>query len=150
MRWLSLVPLAFCSIPLFVIDIREHRLPNPWNAALAGGGLLVNGMLAWSRHSLAPLVMAFGVGLAGLLGMFALHWVTRGGLGLGDVKLVGALGCAFATPAAVVAIVGAAFCAAGVVVLVLLLARRRRAGDRIAFGPFLLLGAWLVLVAAHG
>lgn len=141
MRWLSLVPLAFCSIPLFVIDIREHRLPNPWNAALAGGGLLVNGMLAWSRHSLAPLVMALGVGLAGLLGMFALHWMTRGGLGLGDVKLVGALGCGIADPLALFVVVFAAFLLAGIWVIV----GRYRRGSRLAFGPFLLAGAWLVV-----
>ena len=142
--------LAVCSIPLLVVDLREHRLPNGWNAALALAGLAVHGIASFRQGTIAPLQQSLAAGGAGLLGMFVLHLLTRGGLGLGDVKLVGALGCAFATPAAVVAIVGAAFCAAGVVVLVLLLARRRRAGDRIAFGPFLLLGAWLVLVAAHG
>ena len=133
------VPLALCSIPLFVIDVREHRLPNRWNAALAGGGLVVNGIVAWSRSSVEPFVAAVGVGFAGLLGMFALHWVTRGGLGLGDVKLVGALGCGIADPLALFVVVFVAFLLAGIWVIV----GRYRRGSRVAFGPFLLIGGWL-------
>lgn len=139
MRWLFVVPLALCSLPLFVTDVREHRLPNRWNAALASGGLLVNATVAWSRNSVEPLVAAVSVGFAGLLGMFALHWVTRGGLGLGDVKLVGALGCGIADPLMLFIVVFAAFMLAGMWVIV----GRYQRGSRVAFGPFLLIGAWL-------
>ena len=96
---------------------------------------------AWSRSSFEPLVAAIAVGLAGLLGMFALHWVTRSGLGLGDVKLVGALGCGIADLLALCIAVFVAFLLAGIWVTV----GRYRRGHRLAFGPFLLAGTWLVV-----
>ena len=137
--------LAVVSGPLFVIDVREHRLPNRWNAALAATGILIHAVGAITARDARPLVAAVVCGVVGLLGMAALRLVVRGGLGLGDVKLVAALGCVFADEFALLATVVIAFVSAAVWSLPQLLVGRYRLGSRLAFGPFILLGAWVVI-----
>ena len=77
--------------------------------------------------------------------MLALHLLSRGGLGMGDVKLVGALGVAVANPTAVGVIVCVAFSSAALWAAVNVLIRRYHRQSRLAFGPFILFGAWLVV-----
>ncbi|MEO0385964.1 MAG: A24 family peptidase [Pseudomonadota bacterium] len=84
--------LGWVLIPLAALDLRIRRLPDPLTAALAGGGVLA--VLAGVGPT--PLQALIG-GLGGGLAFLAIGWgyrVLRGreGLGLGDVKLVAALG----------------------------------------------------------
>jgi leader peptidase (prepilin peptidase)/N-methyltransferase len=64
-------------------------------------------------------------------------------MGMGDVKLGGALGLASWLPFVGVVSPVIAFLAGGVVSVILLVRRGR--GGRIAFGPFLLAGFWLAV-----
>lgn len=144
MRWLPLVPLAVCSGPLLLTDIREHRLPNGWNLLLAAGALVAHASTAWQTGTIAPVVTSLGIGLVGLLGLLAIHVLTRGGIGMGDVKLVGALGCFAADPFVLFLLVFAGFVLAGCWVVV----GRVALHERIAFGPFLLFGTWLVVAVS--
>lgn len=122
-----------------------HRLPNRWNALLAGSAITLHATTAIATTSWTPLAASARSGVIGLMGMWVLSLLVRGGLGLGDVKLVGALGCALANPWLVLGSVVIAFVAAALWVLPQF-GRRYRGGSRIAFGPFLLLGAWGVLL----
>ena len=92
-------------------------------------------------------------GLAGLalfVGYLVLALVSPGGggLGLGDVKLAGVLGLLLGwvgwSPAIVSVL--AAFVIGGVIALILLLARCASRSSHIAFGPSMILGAWVALV----
>ncbi len=70
-------------------------------------------------------------------------------MGMGDVKLEAALGALLGFPA----IVSAMFLgviAGGLAAIVLLLMKRVGRKDPIAYGPWLALGAWIVLVQAWG
>lgn len=136
---------ALCTFVLVRFDVREHRLPNRWNAVLAVTGLLWHARTAMQSAELTPLLSAGFVATASLLGMLVLHAASRGGLGLGDVKLVGALGCLFANGWAMFAIVALAFTVSAAWATLQLLRRRYHRGSRLAFGPFILLGAWIVL-----
>lgn len=142
------IALAAVSIPLFVIDIREHRLPNRWTGALAIGGLLINGARAVSDGALRPIAASLAAGGLGLLAMGLLHLVTRAGIGLGDVKLVSALGFLFANQMALAFVVCVAFLSAALWVLPQLAVGRYRRGSRLAFGPFILIGAWSAIALA--
>lgn len=144
MQLLLALPLLLCTGPLVSTDLKEHRLPNRWNGLLAGTGLLLHAGSAVERGSAGPLTAAIGFGALGLLGMLVLRLISNAGVGLGDVKLVGALGCVFANGWALIFSVVLAFVLAAVWILP---QYRRRCGSRIAFGPYLLIGAWVTLAA---
>src|SRR5262249_43805694 len=87
----------------------------------------------------AALLVAFGV----------LYLIPRGGLGLGDVKLVGLLGAALGwigPPALVLVGPVVGLPSGGLSAGSLLGTRRARGSDPIAYGPHLLLGAFLAVV----
>lgn len=78
------------------IDYAQRRVPNWLNAALAGVGLLVQG-LAFGWYTTDGDGVAGGVawGLLGLLvgfGVLIVPWAMHG-MGAGDVKLMAAIGC---------------------------------------------------------
>lgn len=77
--------------------------------------------------------------------LFVLYILTRGrGMGLGDVKLAAILGAGLGAMTSLIAI-GIAFVLGATIVVACLLARRMRRGDTVRFGPYLALGA-IVLV----
>ena len=116
------------AIARLLADVRGHRLPNAITLPLLAVGA-----------ALAPTVGTLLAVLATVLCLGLLHAV--GGLGLGDVKLQAALAPPLAAlgPEQVAAAPAVGFAMAGVWVLVL------RVRGRVAFGPFLLAGFWLVL-----
>jgi leader peptidase (prepilin peptidase)/N-methyltransferase len=89
------------------------------------------------------------IGAVGMGGFFLIfHVVSRRGLGLGDVKLVALIGAVAGLGAghyqALEAIVVGVFLG-GVVALLLLITRIRSLKDPIPYGPFLCVGAVVVL-----
>ncbi len=73
--------------------------------------------------------------------MLTLYAATRGcGIGLGDVKLSGVIGAGLGGVASLGAI-GTAFVAGALWAAPLLIFKRVRSGDRVAFAPFLAIGA---------
>lgn len=143
----ALLPLwyfAAVTPRLCLIDIAEHRLPN--RLVLPGYPAGMLGVLAaWLLLGSSPMlpvvaaVTCFG-------GMFALS--LTGGLGMGDVKLAGALGLALGMVGLDAVILGPVlgFLFGGVAGVVLLIAGRAGRRSRIPFGPFLLAGFWLAVV----
>jgi len=89
-------------------------------------------------------------GLALFVGYLVLALVSPGGggLGLGDVKLAGVLGLLLGWLGWGPAIVSvlAAFVIGGVIALILLLVGRASRSSHVAFGPSMILGAWVALM----
>lgn len=141
---------AVCAGVLFVTDLREHRLPNRWTGALAAGGLLTAVTVAALSGDWSVVTAALLCGAGYLAAMLVLHLLTRGGLGMGDVKLAGGLGLFTGVlgPGATVAAGVLAILLGGLVAVALVLARRARASTALPFGPPMLLGAALVLGAS--
>jgi leader peptidase (prepilin peptidase) / N-methyltransferase len=139
-RTAALCWAAAFAVPLAVIDIRVHRLPDPLTLPCAAGCL---GLLAPTPGAPRALLGALVVG--GVFGLLALV----APFGWGDAKLGLTLGALLAWRgwAAVFQGVFAGFLLAAAYGLVLLAGRRARGGDPIPFGPFLVLGAALVLGA---
>ena len=141
--------LAAVSLPLTIIDLKQHRLPN--KLVLPGYLVMLAGLLGYVTFSLltqrgnevwvfAGEVLLCAAGYFGFL--FLLSYL--GGMGMGDVKLAGVLGgtAAMLSLAAAVCSVLLAFVIGGLVSLVVLAVRRKR-GIRIPFGPFMLVGFWI-------
>lgn len=145
------VLLAGCVVVgavLIVIDVREHRLPNALVLPLYPMGLAVGILRSLASASPAPVVSALASALVLFTAYLALHRFG-GGMGGGDVKLAGAIGLvtgSFGWPVAVAA-TAFAFVLGGVAAFVLVALRRAHRRTRIAFGPFMVVGAAVPFVA---
>lgn len=152
-QW-SLLPaylyLGAVGAALTLIDLDVHRLPDlivlpSYPIALVL--LLVPTVVTGAWGALLRGVLA---GLALFVGYLVLALVSPGGggLGLGDVKLAGVLGLLLGwlgwSPAIVS--VFAAFVIGGLIAVVLLLAGRASRSSSLAFGPSMILGAWVAVM----
>lgn len=150
--WLLLAALAYLavlSLQLAAEDIRTRRLPNRLVLpAYPAAGLLLGAaaLVAGEPRRLAGMAAGGAVLLAGY---FLLRVISPAGLGLGDVKLAGVLGLflGFAGWGHVAAGAAAGFVLGGIWGLGLVLTGRGTGKTRIAFGPFMLAGAAVVLAA---
>ncbi|MFE4962025.1 prepilin peptidase [Streptomyces sp. NPDC056660] len=147
--WLVLAPVG---VLLAVVDFRVQRLPDPLTLPLAAAALaLLGGAALLPEHAgdwLTALYAALALGGA----YFVLFLINPGGMGFGDVKLALGMGAVlgwYGWPTVLLGtfagfLFGALYGGALVVV--------RRAGRKtaIAFGPFLIAGAFVgLLVGAY-
>ena len=144
-----LLVLGSAGVALFMIDLDHHRLPDAIVLPLypvTVAGLVLAGLLTGDW----PLVgAAVGIGIW-LVVIGGLWFVSGGrGMGFGDVKLAPVLGATLGWVAIAAAGVGLfiAFLLGALVGIVLLITRRAGRRSAIPFGPFLLLGALIGLVA---
>lgn len=143
--------LAAISITLTLIDLDTRRLPN----AIVLPSYVVLGMLFTAACLLgAPweALLRAAVGGAGLFAFYLLLRLIRpGGMGGGDVKLAGVLGLALGWIGWGALVVGtfAAFVFGGVFGIVLMLTRRAGRRSAVAFGPWMVLGAWTGIFAGE-
>ncbi len=150
----SLLPaylyLGAIGAALTLIDLDVHRLPDlivlP-SYPIAFVLLLVPTVVTGDWGSLVRGVLA---GLALFLTYLVLALVSPGGggLGFGDVKLAGVLGLLLGWVGWAPAIISvlAAFVIGGVIALILLVSGRAGRSSSIAFGPSMILGAWVALL----
>jgi leader peptidase (prepilin peptidase)/N-methyltransferase len=144
--------LAACAVPLACTDLAVQRLPDPLTgAAYAGTAVLLLAAAAvgapWSA-----LVRALLGGLA-LAGFYLLLMVVSpSGMSLGDVKLAASLGTLLAWFSWRLLLAGgfAGFLLGGVFAAALLASRRAGRKQPIPFGPFMIAGAILAVVAQPG
>jgi leader peptidase (prepilin peptidase)/N-methyltransferase len=127
-----------------LVDFQVRRIPN-----LLVGALLVCAVLQALLLS-APTVPSMVLGLLVGGGTFLLLAIIgRGAMGMGDVKLAAAIGALLGLPAALQGLFVGILCG-GLAAAILLLTKRVGRKDPMAYGPWLALGAWVVLVHAWG
>lgn len=150
----ALLYLVAITVALTAIDLDVHRLPDAivlpsYPVALALLALASadpGGTADWGA------LLRAGIGAAA---MFAFYFVLLvaypAGMGFGDVKLAGVLGLYLGWVGWGALVVGAfaAFLVGGVVGLALIAGRRAGRRTQIAFGPWMLAGAWIGLVAGQ-
>ncbi|MEO6944811.1 MAG: prepilin peptidase [Lacisediminihabitans sp.] len=141
--------LAAISVALALIDLDTRRLPNAivMPAYLVGAVLLASSSVLSANFGslLGAAIGCAALGLAYLL----MAVIAPGGMGFGDVKLAGVLGMFLGWlgwgPLAVGAMM--AFLLGGIFGIILIVARRGGRKTAIPFGPWMLLGAWIGVVA---
>jgi leader peptidase (prepilin peptidase)/N-methyltransferase len=136
--------LAWWLLALAAIDIRFLLLPDVLTLPLAVVGLLVT--LFGDSGQIADHLLAAGVGYATFVAVRVAYfrWRRIEGLGLGDAKLMAALGAWLGT-AGLPSVVLIAATGGLIFVLVERLAGRPLSSERpLPFGAYLCLGAWLV------
>lgn len=127
-----------------LVDAEHFWLPDVLTLPLLAGGLLAAGLLAPDD------LIARGAGaLAGFAGLWVIGFLYRrargrDGLGGGDPILFAAIGAWVGWIGLPSVLVWACAAAFSLVAARLMLRRPVRAEDRLPFGPFLAVGAWMV------
>ncbi|WP_432880132.1 prepilin peptidase [Kribbella sp. CA-245084] len=138
------------GVALAAIDLAVQRLPNRLTLPLYPGLLALFGISALTEGHPDKLLRAAAGGLV-LGGCYlVLALISRGQLGIGDVKLAGGLGIALGWLGWPTLLAGASlgFVLMSVVSLALLVARRVTLQHSLSFGPFMLCGALIAVLAA--
>lgn len=156
LEWIAFLYLGAVSVALAAIDLDVRRLPDRIVLPSAAVGVALLGAADLLRGDpVAFGTAAAGSGAAALL--FAVLWFVKpGGMGLGDVKLAAVLGLFLGQLGLAQLVVGvsAGFVLGGVFGIALLVVRRAGRGTAIPFGPWMLAGAWVGVLAgpalAHG
>ncbi|MDH6225635.1 MULTISPECIES: A24 family peptidase [Streptomyces] len=144
--WLLLTP---AGVLLAAVDLRVRRLPDVLTLPLAVTALALLGVAAllpehagrWTGASLGALALSGG--------HLVLHLISPAGMGFGDVKLALTTGAVLGWYGWGVLLLGAfaGFLLGGLYGLALVVLRRADRRTEMPFGPFLLAGAFLGLLA---
>ena len=141
--------LAVISIILTLIDLDVHRLPDVIVLPAYGVGALLFTIASF----LSGDFVALAVAAAGSGSLFLLYLIAAlaypGGMGFGDVKLAGVLGLFLGYLGVGNLVVGAfaPFVLGGLFAVVLLLLKRAGRKSGIPFGPWMIAGTWIGIVA---
>lgn len=137
---LSYFTIIVLLIAAAIIDVKKFRIPDKLVLPGAAVGLAFS-MLEPQRGLLNSLVAGITAGMV----LFLIHCVTKGGIGLGDVKLFGCvgiyLGCETTFSAMLIAAV-----LSGLFSLVLICINRDNKKRELPFAPFILLGTLAAIV----
>ncbi|MDO8452913.1 MAG: prepilin peptidase [bacterium] len=127
-------------ITLFVVDLEEQILPDTATLALGVASIFLAASLPSSLF-----IDRLFAGFIIFAGFLVVHLVTRGrGMGFGDVKLVFVLGILLGLFPSLT-FLNMAFIGGAVTGLLLIALKKAKFGKEIAFGPFLLVSAWVSL-----
>ena len=145
-----LLVTALLLLPMMVIDWHTHRIPNALVLTMLAAGTVFLAMEFFLtpeifRNQLVSCIL----GLAGFLVLFyVMARLTRGGIGMGDVKLIAAEGW---MTGFVITLASTMFsllvCSA--VATVLLFTKKKNSNDQVPFGPFLFFGYVLSLLICN-
>lgn len=139
---------------LFVIDIEHHLILNKIIYPCAVIALIISIFLPYLTISpslaiaghffdfgwASGIVSSILGGVVGFAIFFVISLLTRGGMGEGDIKMVGLIGLVVGYPLVFVSIM-LAIIMGGVLSLLLIILKAKNRKQSIAFGPFLSIGA---------
>ena len=146
LAWLTLI-----AMPLALIDIAAHRLPNRLTAAAFAGILALLTVAALTGHQPGRLARA-AAAAAALAGFYLVLCLIRPGeMGLGDAKLAASIGLVLGWTSWQVLITGtfAGFALAALYGGARIIARRATRTTQLPLGPFMLVGALVAFAALN-
>ena len=121
-------------------DVQTRRILNVVVLPLTATALLLR--VAFERDELLACVLT---GAAAVLAFLVLNIVTRGGLGMGDVKLAGAICVLLGVSGLTALVIGTVL---GGMAALLMLARGATRRSSLAYAPYLCAGAVVVVLTA--
>ncbi len=139
--------LGSTLIGLTFIDLEHQILPNVMTYLLAVVGVGFSLLTQRPKLGEALLGMVSGAGFLYIIAFASLMLLKQEGMGMGDVKLAGALGAWFG-PKLVMVCLFLAFFLGAFVGIALMAAKIKGRRDFIPFGPFIAAGAVFVMFAS--
>ena len=146
--FLPMITLAYFGARLSIVDFKSHRLPNQLVGWFTATQILIMGITGWMASDFDRFGTALGIAGVTTIVYLLLYLVSRGSLGMGDVKFAFPLGLCVGWYSAdywLVAIF-VSFLIAGLVSVIGLVTKQMTRKSRLAFGPYMFLGTFLVCV----
>lgn len=143
-KYMLLLPMLLCA---FVVDLKEQIIPNRLNLLMFEIGLVFVFLHGFSNINIA-LNMLLGMLAGG--GIFLLITLLGGliagkeAMGMGDVKLMGALGLYFGLQNIVVVSI-LAFLIGAIGSIIYMIIKRKSSDAYIPFGPFIVVSAVITI-----
>ena len=141
-KYMILKPMLFS---VAVIDFKENIIPNRLLLTMAEIGLLLTFIYGISDINLAMdmlLGMLVGTVIFGILTLLGRLVSGKDAMGMGDVKLMAALGLFFGS-SNILAISIISFLLGAIISIILILSKKRKIDDYIPFGPFIVIAAYI-------
>lgn len=138
---------ALMLLPAMIIDQRSHRIPNL--IVLAGfiGGVVLLGLeFVFQRETAGKSLITGLIGAAFcMVLLYIMARLTKEGIGMGDVKLISALGWLLGLVSALIALfLALVLCA--LTAAVLLISKKKGKNDFLPFAPFLFMGYTMMML----
>ena len=146
LKFLVLLPML---ISAFIIDYREKIIPNRLNLTIFETGLLFTFIQGMTNINIAIdmlLGMIVGAGLFLLITLIGGLIAGKEAMGLGDVKLMGALGLFFGWRTIII-ISLLAFLLGAIMGIALMIVKQKNSNDYIPFGPFIVIATLIAIYA---
>ena len=143
-KYMILTPMLFS---VAVIDFKNSIIPNRLLLTMAETGLLLTFVYGISDINLAMdmlLGMLVGTVIFGILTLLGRLVSGKEAMGMGDVKLVAALGLFFGA-SNILAISIISFVLGAIISIILVLSKKRKIDDYIPFGPFIVIASHIAL-----
>lgn len=144
-KYLILIPMLLAA---FAIDYRLQIIPNRLNLAMFEIGLLIAFIYGWSNIAITInmlLGMLAGGGIFLLITLIGGAIYGKEAMGLGDVKLMGALGLFFGL-SNIVIISLLSFLVGAILSILLLVTKIKKTDEYIPFGPFIVIASFISIL----
>ena len=147
-KYLILIPMLLAA---FAIDYRLQIIPNRLNLTMFEIGLLIAFIYGWSNIAITInmlLGMLAGGGIFLLITLIGGAIYGKEAMGLGDVKLMGALGLFFGL-SNIVIISLVSFLVGAILSVVLLVTKIKKSDEYIPFGPFIVIATFISVLVPY-
>ena len=148
-KYLILTPMLLSAL---IIDYKHKIIPDRLNLTIFEVGLIIAFIYGTSNVSITIdmlIGMLAGGGIFLIIALIGSLIYGKEAMGLGDVKLMGALGLYFGvTNTVTIAILS--FLIGAIVSIVLIITRIKKANEYIPFGPFIVISAFLCIFVPFG
>ncbi len=144
-KYLILTPMLLVA---FVIDYKIQIIPNRLTLTIFEVGLISAFLCGLSNVGITInmlLGMIAGVAIFGVITLLSKFILGKDGIGLGDIKLISALGLFFGlTNIILISLIS--FLTAAVVSVILLIVKRKKVYEHLSFGPFIVLASFITIL----
>ncbi len=148
MKFLILTPMLLSAL---IIDYKLQIIPNRLNLTIFEVGLVFTFIYGLSNVAISiNMILGMLVGAGIFMGITLIGGLIYGkeAMGLGDVKLMGALGLYFGL-ADIIIITLVSFLVGAILSIILLLAKRKNMDQYIPFGPFIVLATFMTIFVPY-
>lgn len=143
-KYIFLLPMLECA---FVVDLKEQIIPNRLNLLMFEIGLVILFLHGFTNINISLnmlLGMVAGAGIFMLITLLGGIIAGKEAMGMGDVKLMGALGLYFGLQNIVVISV-LSFLIGAIISVIYMIIKRKNANTYIPFGPFIVISSIITI-----
>lgn len=147
---LSLIKYAILTpmlLSILVIDYKKQIIPNRLNLTMFEVGIVIAFLYGFSNVAITIdmlIGMIIGIAAFGIIASIGGLIYGKDSMGLGDIKLMGALGLYFGF-VNILIIAVMAFLIGAIFAIILIVSKRKKADEYISFGPFIVISAFITI-----